>query len=172
MLRIRPYRPYFRHRSAGAPALPGALLAVAVLAALAALVGGAVGCGGSGGGGEDRAAGEGERPAPPEPATATYEVRGEVTAVPAADEPAAELILRHEAIDGFTDIDGDVVGMSAMTMPFPLAPGISAAGLAPGDRVRFTLEVTWYDDPPYRITALEPLPEGTELEFRRAQPDG
>lgn len=99
----------------------------------------------------------------------TYQVRGEIAALPMADDPSTELTIRHEAIDDFTDIDGDVVGMSSMTMPFPLAAGVSLAGLAVGDRVAFTLEIEWQGNPPYRITRIDKLPPDTALEFRAAR---
>jgi hypothetical protein len=90
-------------------------------------------------------------------------VRGEVTRLPSAAEPA--LFVRHEAIPGFVDMDGEVVAMESMTMPFPLAAGVALAGIAPGDRVRFTLEVEWEGDPPYRITRVEKLAAGTVLDL-------
>jgi Cu/Ag efflux protein CusF len=103
---------------------------------------------------------------------ATYEGRGEVTGLPDPNDPSTSLTLRHEAIDDFTDIDGDVVGMDPMTMPFPLADGVSLAGLAPGDKVSFTLEVEWEGDPPYRIVRIDKLPPETPLDFRAARPGG
>ena len=101
------------------------------------------------------------RPAPP-PAAAVYQVRGESRQLPVA--PARDLMIRHEAIPDFKDEAGKVVGMEAMTMPFTLAPGVELGGLAPGDRVEFTLEVRW-DDPANlaRITRLGRLPPGTRL---------
>jgi hypothetical protein len=86
-----------------------------------------------------------------------------VTRLPSAAEPA--LYVRHEAVPGFVDMDGEVVGMDSMTMPFPLAEGVGLEGVAPGDRVRFTLEVEWEGDPPYRITRIEELAAGTELDL-------
>jgi Cu/Ag efflux protein CusF len=98
------------------------------------------------------------RPAPPP----VYQVRGESRQLPVA--PARDLMIRHEAIPDFKDEAGRVVGMEAMTMPFTLAPGVELGGLAPGDRVEFTLEVRW-DDPANlaRITRLVRLPPGTRL---------
>ncbi len=92
-----------------------------------------------------------------------YELRGEVTRLPSAAEPA--LSVHHEAVPGFVGIDGEVVGMESMTMPFPLAEGVALEGVAPGDRVRFTLEVEWEGDPPYRITRIEELAAGTALDL-------
>ena len=95
----------------------------------------------------------------------TYEGRGEVTALPDPADPSTALIIRHEAIDDFADIDGDVVGMDAMTMPFPVSDEVSLAGLAPNDQVSFTLEVEWEGDPPYRITRVEELGADTVLDL-------
>lgn len=123
-------------------------------------------------GGERGATGAAARGPSAAPVVQTYLVRGEVTALPDRDDPTTALYIHHEAIDEFTDIDGDVVGMNAMTMPFPLAEGVSLAGVAPGDKVRFTLEVEWEGDPPYRLGAIEKLPADSELEYRKARPGG
>lgn len=100
-----------------------------------------------------------------------YRMRGQVLSLP---DPAQGLglTIHHEAVDTFADLDGDVVGMDAMTMPFPTAAGVDLAPLAAGDKVAFTLEVDWEGDPPYRITAIEELPADTPLEFRDARPPG
>lgn len=92
-----------------------------------------------------------EAPAPG-PAAA-YEVAGEIVRLPTAERP--EIVLRHDAVPGFRDESGKVVGMDAMTMPFALAPGVALDGLAAGDNVAFTLEVRWSDDrQPVRITRI------------------
>lgn len=95
----------------------------------------------------------------------TYEVRGQVTRLP---EPGREaLSIRHEAIPDFVDMDGKVVSMDSMAMPFPLASGLDLADIESGDKVRFTLEVEWEDDDlPYRITEIEKLPADTALDWR------
>jgi Cu/Ag efflux protein CusF len=79
-------------------------------------------------------------------------------------------MIRHEAIDSFVDRDGKRVGMDPMSMPFPVAEGLSLAGLAPGDVVRCTLEVDWQQRSPVKIAAIEKLPAGTQLTFRAARP--
>jgi len=98
-----------------------------------------------------------------EAAVQRYEVRGEVTRLPSAGVDA--LSVRHEAIPGFVGIDGEVVGMESMTMPFPLAEGVAPDGLEVGDKVGFTLEVEWEGDPPYRITRIEALGAETVLDL-------
>lgn len=142
--------------------------------ALVALLGPALACGGppagnggdAGSGGPDAA----DVDAADDPGARTYRVRGEVTAVPDPADPLSDLRIRHEAIDDFVGIDDEVVGMSSMTMPFPVAPQVPVADLAVGDKVAFTLAVDWDGEPAYQITEIEELPAGTELEFRKARP--
>lgn len=116
------------------------------------------GCGGSG---EDRA-----------PPDQSYTVRGRIVMLPEAGKPASVLQIRHEAIEHFVDSKGKVVGMEAMTMPFPTAKGLSLAGLAVGDAVEFTFEVRWDGSPIYQVTRITELPEGTALEFESAPEPG
>jgi hypothetical protein len=105
-------------------------------------------------------------------AVETYEVRGVVLAVPDPSDPLSNLEIRHEAIDDFRSIDGEIVGMDSMRMAFPVAEGVDLAGIAPDDKVAFTLEVEWEGEPPYRVARIEELPADTELEFRKASPPG
>lgn len=98
-------------------------------------------------------------------------VRGEVVQVPRPDDPAGEMQIRHEAIDGWIDSGGNAVGMSSMTMPFPVAKGVELDGIAPGDIVEFTLHIDWQaDHDRLAITRVRELPPGTKLEFREARP--
>ena len=101
-----------------------------------------------------------EAPAPggaPSPAR-RYSVRGEVVAV-----DAAQLSIRHEAIPDFVDRSGTAVGMGAMVMPFPVAKGVSLAGLAPGDKIRFRFVMDWERNR-MEIDEVEELPRETRLE--------
>lgn len=104
-----------------------------------------------------------------EPAT-IYRIRAEVRALPIPDRASPELVVRHEAVDQWIDPTGTVVGMDAMTMPFPLETEAIAEGFAAGDLVEMTVEVDWNGPRPVLVTGLETLPEGTELEFRQAAP--
>lgn len=88
-----------------------------------------------------------------------YTVRGEVVRV-----GARELAIRHEPIPDFADRSGAVVGMSAMVMPFPVAEGVSLAGLVPGAKIRFTFLMDWERNR-MEIDRLEPLPADTALRF-------
>ena len=102
--------------------------------------------------------GEPEPPAAPAPAAAAhrYDVAGEVLAV---QEPVAglpRLSIAHEQIPAFRDLETEeVVGMPAMTMPFPVAAGLPVP--AEGERVRFTLLVDGRDHGglPYVIESFE-----------------
>jgi Cu/Ag efflux protein CusF len=98
---------------------------------------------------------------------ATYTARGRVLTMPS--EPGGEIQLEHEAIHDFVNFRGDVVGMDAMTMEFPLAEG-AAGEIVAGDIVEFDLQVNWDAEPLSSVTRLEKLPADTELVFGRAEP--
>ncbi|HEX2254596.1 MAG TPA: copper-binding protein [Thermoanaerobaculia bacterium] len=104
------------------------------------------------------AAGEQTTAEAPSATARTYEVRGVVVRVPDPAEPLSDLVIRHDEIPDFVSMEGDVVGMKSMAMPFPVAPHVSLAEVAPGDAVSFTLEVDWEAEPAYRITRIEELP--------------
>ena len=136
--------------------------AAGVLAAVAVVAVALVACAGGGAGG----------PAPGGGDVSRYETRGVVVRLPDPADPLTDLVIRHEAIDDFRGIDGEVVGMHSMSMAFPVADGVDLAGVEPGAKVAFTLEVEWEGEPPYRVTRIEALPADTELEFRQASPPG
>jgi len=145
------------HPIAARGAAAGVLGALAVVAAVAL---GA--CAGGGAGGPPSGGGDVFR----------YETRGVVVRLPDPVDPLTDLVIRHEAIDDFRGIDGEVVGMDSMSMAFPVAGGVDLAGVEPGAKVSFTLEVEWEGEPPYRVTRIAALPADTELEFRQASPPG
>lgn len=98
------------------------------------------------------------------PPDASYTVRGEIVRLPPA--PGGEILIRHEAIPDFRGMNGEIVGMDAMTMPFPLAPEAKLDGLAVGDRVEFLLELRWQDArSPVAVARIAKLPAGTALDF-------
>lgn len=147
-----------RQRAVRAPTVRGLAGRLSATLAAAALALGAC----AGGGGAAPAAGDVD----------TYETRGVVVRVPDPADPLSNLAIRHEAIDDFRSIDGEVVGMGSMSMPFPLADGVDLGAIAPGDKVAFTLEVEWEGEPPYRVSRIEKLPADIELDFREASPPG
>ncbi|MBK7403789.1 MAG: copper-binding protein [Phycisphaerales bacterium] len=105
--------------------------------------------------------------------TQSYTVRGRIVTLPSADRPIDDLEIQHEAIPDYSDRDGKVYvnskgvqGMSSMTMPFPVAEGVSLEGLKVGDPVEFTFVVTWGEDyPTYAVTKIATLPADTKLEI-------
>lgn len=96
----------------------------------------------------------------------TYSVRGQVVTLPADNN--GEIRLAHEAIDDFEGATGEVIGMDAMTMSFPLAEGAGHEELAVGDVVEFELSVDWSSASPATVTRIEKLPAETELGFGKA----
>jgi hypothetical protein len=107
----------------------------------------------------------------PAPLTHTYHTRGIIQSLPEANKPTAELMIQHEAINDFVDGKGAVVGMNAMTMPFPrLAPGVTLDGLAVGDKIAFSFTNTWTGPetarkPAWVVDNVSKLPAETELIF-------
>ncbi len=65
----------------------------------------------------------------------TYAVRGIIRTMPTPERPLEGFSLTHEAIPDFVNAEGEMVGMSAMTMPFPRAEGLDLADLSVGDKV-------------------------------------
>jgi len=104
-------------------------------------------------------------PAPPPAAVDRYLVRGEIARLPV--RPGDEISVRHEAIPGFKDRTGAVVGMEAMVMGFGVGKDLPLSGLAVGDKVRLTFTVDW-SRPALTLERLEPLPPGTPLQFGTA----
>lgn len=95
------------------------------------------------------------------PGADVYHTRGVVERLPQPDGPDRSIYIRHEPIPEYRDETGAVVGMGSMTMPFPLARGVSIADLAPGDPVAFTFAVTWQPRSGYEITEIRELPAET-----------
>lgn len=112
-----------------------------------------------------------KEPAAPAPAAkaagpaVNYNVRGVITNLPDPAKTSSHLMIHHEAIPDFA-VNGKVVGMAEMTMPFPTATGLSLSGLAVGDPVSFTMEVIEKPVKRYQITRIEKLPAETKLEFK------
>lgn len=138
-------------RAARSASLNGPALAAVTLLLLAA-------CGGEPP--ADRSGGE-----PETPPDQTYTVRGQLVALPGRDASQRRIRVRHEAIPEFVGVEGEVVGMASMTMPFPLADDVSLEGLETGDKVEMTFEVRWDGSEPLRVVELRELPPGTTLDF-------
>ena len=93
----------------------------------------------------------------------TYEVRGLVRQLPSG--PGTELMIYHEEIPDLVDDRGEMVGMEAMTMSFPIADEALLEGIELGDRVAFSLRLDWEGSPALEITHIEALPPDVRLEF-------
>jgi Cu/Ag efflux protein CusF len=113
-----------------------------------------------------------EDPAPERPAATearSYTVRGQIQRLPSPPRNIA--LIEHEEIPDLYNRAGEQVGMAAMTMDFPLGPGVSLDGYEVGDKVEMVMVVDW--DPGYYIQEIRKLPPETELDLpsTREQPD-
>lgn len=73
-------------------------------------------------------------------------------------------MVHHEAIAEWLRPDG-TKGMNSMTMPFPLADGVSLDGITIGDIVELTVIQYLGDKVPYRVSSIRKLPADTTLNF-------
>lgn len=95
-----------------------------------------------------------------------YTVRGRIVQLPEPGRPASQLMVHHEPLPSYMS-GGEVVGMGAMHMPFPVKDGVSLDGFEVGQAIRLTFEVRY--DPETQLPAmtqaiqLEPLPEDVRL---------
>ena len=95
------------------------------------------------------------------------DIQGVIAELPNPDDPRRSLRIRHTAIPGYRSAAGEVVGMSAMTMPFPRDEGLSLDGLEVGTPVVFDFEVrvtgpTSFTYAVTRIAARPLAPSGAE----------
>ncbi|MHA7811796.1 MAG: copper-binding protein [Phycisphaerales bacterium] len=103
-------------------------------------------------------------------------IRGEITQLPDPSVPNSPFKIRHEQIRDFKTADGNVnvtaegiAGMRSMTMPFPLAEGVTLDGYGVGDKVEFDFVVNWGGgSAAWEITRIEKLPADTELDYTNA----
>lgn len=100
----------------------------------------------------------------------TFLVRGVIRELPDPRDPLSGLYIRHEAIDDWVGMDGEIQPMDSMTMPFPVSDDVTFEGIETGDKVTFTLVVDYDADPAIEVTEVQKLPADTELEFRSARP--
>jgi Cu/Ag efflux protein CusF len=82
-------------------------------------------------------------------------VQGRIVTLP--EEGSREILIKHEPIPDFVDQNGVTVGMHAMTMMFPLAPGLDISGFKPGDRIEFEYEVRWKSKPHEELVSLKKI---------------
>ena len=96
---------------------------------------------------------------------AEYQVRGVVRQIKEQSIGSTQLSIHHEAIPDFVGIQGDVVGMKSMTMPFTVAESVEWRDISPGMKIAFQLTVDWTAPEPALITRIEVLPTETELDL-------
>jgi len=70
----------------------------------------------------------------------SYTVKGVIKALPGEGRANNEILVKHEAIPNYRDEGGNLVGMTAMTMPFYLVDKISTPELKVGDKIEMVLE--------------------------------
>ena len=107
-------------------------------------------------------AGEPE-PSPETPEPKTYTVRGVVRQIRELPDGRAQISVYHEEIGDFVGINGQVIGMKSMTMPFTVADSVDLAGIQAGSKVSFELSVDWSRAEPALIESIETLGEDTPL---------
>jgi hypothetical protein len=100
------------------------------------------------------------------PPDQTYTLRGRIETLPQAGKPMSELTIHHEPLPSFRDANGEVVGMTAMVMPFTPTKTLDLQLFAPGDVVEFTFEVRWKSLPYSRLTRMTKLASDTQLNFK------
>jgi len=104
-------------------------------------------------------------------------ILGVIKALPIAGDPTSDLKIRHQQVPTFKSKDGTVhvnakgvAGMGSMSMPFPLAKGVSVDGFVVGDQVMFTLEVNWNgpNGMSFQVTQISKIDPGTKIDFTNA----
>lgn len=107
----------------------------------------------------------GEAPTPtaePEGQVQRYDARGRVESVAAS---GAEMMIFHEALPGFADAQGEVVGMPAHPMSLQVGEGVDVAQIEAGDLIAFELCVQWQPTARSWIEGVTKLPADTELDL-------
>jgi len=96
----------------------------------------------------------------------TYSLEGVIRAIPAPVAEGQIVTILHQAIPDFRNVEGDVVGMMSMPMPFLLPDGFDLKSLNVGDAVKFTFVVDWKSKLPTQITSIETLPKDHKVDFQ------
>ncbi len=96
------------------------------------------------------------QPTPSEPPP-SYTVRGVLRGLPEAGASLPEVLIRHQAIPEFTDADGQIVGMQAMSMPFVIENPALLKGLTPGAEIEIDFEVRFKERKLLWLTGLRPV---------------
>lgn len=100
-------------------------------------------------------------------------ILGEIKLLPIEGDPTTALKIRHQQIPNFKLKDGTIntnskgiSGMMSMTMPFPLADGVSIDTLTIGDKVQFTFAVDWSGQgTAWEVTKIEKIDANTVIDY-------
>jgi Cu/Ag efflux protein CusF len=90
-----------------------------------------------------------------------YEARGRIVAI-----DGDRVDIHHERLAAIRGWDGKVKPMDSMVMPFTAIDGVSLAGFAPGDPIRFAFEVHYEESPTLRLVKLDRLPASEPLDVK------
>ena len=98
---------------------------------------------------------------------------GEIVQLPVEGDASTALKIHHVQIPDFKTKDGEIninskgiAGMMSMTMPFPLADGVSIEGMQVGDKIKFDFQVNWGGDrAAWEITAIEKIDPATVIDY-------
>lgn len=104
-------------------------------------------------------------------------IQGELKSMPSEGIAGGEAQIRHMQIMDFKGADGEIPetadgipGMRSMTMPFPMADGVSLDGFAVGDKVEFDFAVSWDGArPSWEVTRIVKLDPTVEIDFSNAK---
>lgn len=104
-------------------------------------------------------------------------IQGEIKSMPSEGMMGGEAQIRHRQIPDFKGADGSIPetqdgipGMRSMTMPFPIADGVSLDGYAVGDKVEFDFAVSWDGPrPSWEITRIVKLDPSTEIDYENVK---
>lgn len=104
-------------------------------------------------------------------------VRGEIKSMPTDGIAGDDAKFRHAQIVDFKSADGSIpvtadgiAGMRSMTMPFPMADGVSLDGYSVGDKIKFDFEVSWDDGrASWEVTRIEKLDPSVEIDYENVK---
>lgn len=104
-------------------------------------------------------------------------VRGELKSMPTDGIAGDDAKIRHTQIVDFKAADGSIpvtadgiAGMRSMTMPFPMADGVSLDGYSMGDKVEFDFAVSWDGGrASWEVTRIEKLDQSIEIDYENVK---
>lgn len=104
-------------------------------------------------------------------------IQGELKSMPTEGMAGGDAQIRHMQIVDFKGADGSIPetadgipGMRSMTMPFPMADGVSLDGFAVGDKIEFDFAVSWDGArPSWEVTRLVKLDPAIEIDYSNAK---